>query len=487
MLRSSLRSVFVGLLLLSVAPASEAQPEETAPAARTERLALRGPDWVSAAKAAPGIQVDDALRLRPGTPTAQITSPPIELPFSVNGIGPHWDASTPTGTALHLELRTRTGDEAPWGPWVPASHEVVVPKRSEDGRTNNAYAGDISGGLVLTDAKTNAVQVRVTLHGTDRAGPVLRRLSLYLVDATDGPSVPAEPQKQRRPRPKAPDTTKPRTYTRDEWGARPPRSDYRYAPATHLALHHTATAGAGAADSWEECAAAVRAIQDYHMNTRGWIDIGYNYLVCQTGALFQGREDDNDRRDVVAAHDGYNEGSVGTAGLGFFHPPENQRPADALIDRFVDLFAWIAAQRDIDPEGTARYAGYGAPLRTVYGHRDVTETACPGDHFYPRRSAIVDRLATLVRPPSSQPIVAPNAPNPAASVTHFDLELDQTAPVRLTVHDLLGRRVATRRYGFMPPGTHTVSIRTARWASGTYPYRLSIGDTSATGTIQVVR
>lgn len=81
-------------------------------------------------------------------------------------------------------------------------------------------------------------------------------------------------------------------------------------------------------DTWEDCASAVRAIRDYHTDTNGWIDIGYTYLVCQTGDTFQGREDGDDRRDVVGAHDGYNEGTVGTAALGYFHPLE--KPAAEL-------------------------------------------------------------------------------------------------------------------------------------------------------------
>jgi hypothetical protein len=190
---------------------------------------------------------------------------------------------------------------------------------------------------------------------------------------------------------------------------------------------------------------------------------------------------------VVGAHDGYNEGSVGTAALGYFHPPENQRPSSALLASVVDLFAWIAARRDIDPTGVASYAGYERALRTVYGHRDVTATACPGDHLYPRRSDVVDRLDTLVTTPPATTTLAENAPNPASARTRFALRLSARTPVTLTVYDLLGRRIRTRRYGPLPAGEHTVTVRTARWASGTYPYRLTAGDATQTGTIRVVR
>jgi hypothetical protein len=59
--------------------------------------------------------------------------------------------------------------------------------------------------------------------------------------------------------------------------------------------------------------------------------------------------------------------------------------------------------------------------------------------------------------------------------------------VTVTVYDLLGRRVARRRYGYYDPGTHTIALRTAEWASGTYPYRLVVDETSRSGMIRVVR
>lgn len=129
----------------------------------------------------------------------------------------------------------------------------------------------------------------------------------------------------------------------------------------------------------------------------------------------------------------------------------------------------------------------GRSLRTVYGHRDVTATACPGDHLYPKRKAMVDRLDALVPTPPATTTLAANAPNPAATVTRFALRPSARTPVTLTVYDLPGRRVQTRRYGPLPAGEHTVSVRTARWASGTYPYRLRAGDATQTGTIRVVR
>ncbi len=40
----------------------------------------------------------------------------------------------------------------------------------------------------------------------------------------------------------------------------------------YLFIHHTVTPEE---DNLDDCAARVRSIQDYHMDTNGWSDIGY--------------------------------------------------------------------------------------------------------------------------------------------------------------------------------------------------------------------
>jgi len=477
--------IFLFASLGSYTPAGYAQTSGD-PEARIkrDRLHLHAADWSRRAKAHSSIQADETVRLQEGASVGRVTSAPITLPFAVNGVGPHWDAAVPTGAVLDVEVRV-SPNGTDWSGWVASGHRSQVPATGEGTQAPNTYAGDTAGGLVLTGPDTRYVQVRLTLQASAEASPILRRLSLYVVNATDGPAPPPRVTQKERLR-SAPDTSKPDLSTRDDWDARPPKADYRYYTASHLAIHHTATAGAGAADTWEDCASAVRAIQDYHMDTNGWIDIGYNYLVCQTGDIFQGREGGDDSRDVVGAHDGYNEGSVGTAALGYFHPPENQQPSSLLIDGYIDLFGWIAERRSINPDGAGNYFEYGR-LRNVYGHRDVKATACPGDHLYVKRADLVDRLEKLVSDRPEETILSENRPNPAQSRTRFDLQLSRGGVVRVTVYDVLGRRVARRRYGYYEPGMHTITLQTAGWATGTYPYRLVVDETVRTGTLRVVR
>lgn len=77
--------------------------------------------------------------------------------------------------------------------------------------------------------------------------------------------------------------------TRSQWGARAPRS------STYL----SASIQKGLAFHWEgphmgsfshdKCDDKIRTIQTFHMDSRGWADIAYNFVVCPHGYVFEGR------------------------------------------------------------------------------------------------------------------------------------------------------------------------------------------------------
>jgi len=242
------------------------------------------------------------------------------------------------------------------------------------------------------------------LHPEDAVDAGRRR---SLAPAGDGPGAtsrdvgtPGLPLRAAAPPPEIPTTFphagRPRIFTRAEWGARPPRTGYTTTLAGHVGIHHTATVEDFEATTWDECAARVRAIQTYHIDTQGWNDIGYAYVVCRHGDVFQAREDDDDATDVQGAHDGFNRGSTGISAFGYFNPPVNHQPTPAQLSSIVLLTSWIASRREIDPFGRSLYPAFGSPVDNVYGHRDVGATACPGDGLYTLleaiRSAVSDRI-----------------------------------------------------------------------------------------------
>ena len=68
-----------------------------------------------------------------------------------------------------------------------------------------------------------------------------------------------------------------------------------------------------------------------------------------------------------------------------------------------------------------------------------------------------------------------NYPNPFNPQTTIRFELDSPGNVKLTVHDVTGRWVATLVDGHRDAGKHEVRFDASRLSSGAYLYRLESG------------
>lgn len=153
-------------------------------------------------------------------------------------------------------------------------------------------------------------------------------------------------------------------------------------------IHHTATVvrditgdGTISGDDYRE---AVRAIYSYHTFSRGWGDIGYNYIIDPDGTIWEGRTGGD---GVVAGHArrsasctkfgasniGFNDGTIGIALLGTYDTQGISIPAyDALV-RLVVQKSW---ELNIDPASSSFFKDKIYP--NILGHRDVDCTDCPG-------------------------------------------------------------------------------------------------------------
>ncbi|XP_071487700.1 peptidoglycan-recognition protein SC1a-like [Diadema antillarum] len=75
--------------------------------------------------------------------------------------------------------------------------------------------------------------------------------------------------------------------SRAEWGARPPvDSEPLSTPTPYAVIFHTVIQTCESADA---CKLSLRKIQNFHMDFRGWWDIGYNFLIGGDGNVYEGR------------------------------------------------------------------------------------------------------------------------------------------------------------------------------------------------------
>lgn len=155
-------------------------------------------------------------------------------------------------------------------------------------------------------------------------------------------------------------------FTRKDWKARPPRSvtQLPWNKVDALVIHYSAAAS----DELPDYAARVRGIQNYHMDSNGWADIAYNWLVSRTGDAFQGRG-----YGVMSAATLNNNGH--TQAICFLGADAKGR--DDVTDRGRRAIANLLFTAE-----KLKGAKLGSANFQVKGHRDFVSTECPGDELY---------------------------------------------------------------------------------------------------------
>ncbi|HBX51894.1 MAG TPA: hypothetical protein DEH02_12585 [Bacteroidales bacterium] len=172
---------------------------------------------------------------------------------------------------------------------------------------------------------------------------------------------------------------------------------------THVIMHHGASP-----DTYTDGYSIVRSYWDYHVNTNGWLDIGYNYLVDKYGNIFQGRYNpSNTTQDVQGAHaTSYNSYSIGICFLG---NTDVTNSTTVQLSKLEDLLAWWFDWRGFDPTTSASINSQNLPR--VMGHRDVASTTCPGNNLY--------NLLAQIRTNTKNNIIACNSSCTAVTIaTH---------------------------------------------------------------------
>jgi putative cell wall-binding protein len=287
-------------------------------------------------------------------------------------VGGNWGGDE----AIEVEVRSQSGGV--WSAWRDLhldADDIPDPGTAEGDRIRHEISEPVWIGpsdwiQVRTDAATPP---DLTLHTVEMSGPSGIN---YMSAQARGLGAWASPTSNVLPRSS--------WDPNDQCQRRgPPRydDDVRFA-----VVHHTAGSNNY---SQEEAAAHVLGVCLFHVNTRGFDDIAYNFVVDQYGRTYEGRSG-GIREAVIGGHAlGFNAGSTGIVYLGTY---TTEQPPLAARNAMREVIAWKLDQHNVDPLGmttevaganTGPYsAGDAVTLPTVMGHRDVRSTACPGDGGY---------------------------------------------------------------------------------------------------------
>ncbi|MEJ7765748.1 MAG: N-acetylmuramoyl-L-alanine amidase [Acidimicrobiales bacterium] len=202
-----------------------------------------------------------------------------------------------------------------------------------------------------------------------------------------------------------------------------------------LLVHHTASPNTYAQGS---VAGTLRGFYNFHTGEKGWPDIAYNFLVDRFGRVWEGRTGSLDgpvKGDATG-------GSQGFALLAcFIGDHTTEPPSGPALDAMGKLLGALGRRHSLDlrpgaaatftSRGSNRHpAGKKVTTPTIAGHRDMSQTSCPGDACYrliPSRLAPAAlSVAGVPAPPVTTPTTA--APLPAAPPTTLALPTSETLP-----------------------------------------------------------
>ncbi|MFD5868467.1 N-acetylmuramoyl-L-alanine amidase [Corynebacterium sp. NPDC060344] len=185
-------------------------------------------------------------------------------------------------------------------------------------------------------------------------------------------------------------TGMPRVITRAGWGA---NENARCRNATYddsvkaTTVHHTA-----GSNNYTQAQAAgiVRGVYQYHAQTLGWCDVGYNAMVDKFGNIYEGRYGGLDKNVQGAHAGGFNKNTWGISMMGDY---SSVQPTQAMINSVGNMLGWRHKVAGVDPKGSTtltsggssytKYAyGTQVKLPNIFAHRDVGNTTCPGNAGY---------------------------------------------------------------------------------------------------------
>lgn len=239
-------------------------------------------------------------------------------------------------------------------------------------------------------------------------------------------------------------------HHRSEWTSRAPKEVNRASSVDMAVVHHSVTPNAY---SPGQVPSRLRGIQKYHMDSRGWSDIGYNFAVDKYGGVWEARGGGYDQAVIGAHASGFNSGSVGIVVLGDYSSTASSGAANESV---AQVAGWKLFRHDHNPAESATFTSGGGPrypagakvtLPRMVGHTQVGSTACPGrvlnamPGIRNRAQQIKDflRASTVDSPKGSITSIATGPGRITVSATFSDPDGPGNRPVYL---EISGKQVA---------------------------------------------
>jgi hypothetical protein len=345
------------------------------------------------------------------TPASPVTVVPQQSTSRFRAVGLSWRAGT---GVVSLQAQVQVRSDGVWSAWQELDSSDPGTDASADG-PNAPVVVAREGSDPLWVDHADGVSVRIL----SIVGNAPRDLQVDLIDPGSSPAD-ATAGTTTNARSASADMAQPPILTRADWGADetlrqgacPSGPEYTGTPKVAF-LHHTDTPNNYAP---QDVPAIIRSIYAYHVESEGWCDVGYNFLVDRFGRIWEGRYGGIDKAVLGAHTGGYNTNSFGVALIGTF---TSAQPPQPMIDATAQLMAWKLAMAYANPVGTAtlttaafsqvRYpVGMPVTFNVIAGHRDADQTSCPGNAAYAllpqiRQEVLADIGAGLVSPTMTVP------------------------------------------------------------------------------------
>ena len=229
--------------------------------------------------------------------------------------------------------------------------------------------------------------------------------------------------------------------------------------STHVIVHHSA-----ANTTSSDFAAVVRSYWDFHVNSNGWDDVGYNWLIDPDGVIYEGRGS-----GLQGAHFSCINGN--TTGICMIGNYETATPTAAAIAALENFVAWEVCDKNIDPVGMDVHAPSSTAINNISGHLDGNglpnscgSTVCPGANLYPLLADV--RTAVAAKPclqddPTSVDVLLEDEsievfPNPNRG--DFQIEIQNVKVQQMRIFNALGQLVLQKRENDFSINNQNISL-----------------------------